>query len=762
MATPRRARRTSALNLNLEGSVGSFRIGGGPAGEGSIETLYFLTHVGLDFASPSNEALLSHIAPVREIFDFEQLEFDEIMQRDIDDARVSAELVPYLLDKNSAGLVKLFPPIIVVVLPTREGENRPADFYPEVSKFKRESTDSDPVGEGETYDVVRSGKVGAEVFEFERLLVDGEPSDHDVVGLRLNTHRTALVIVDGQHRAMALLALYRNLKDQWSDAKREPFKDYYAEWTPSYIDQFNLKKINLPIMLCTFPELDTEYGGESTLKKAARSIFLTLNKTARKVTVSRNRLLDDSDLVAHFLRLVLADVKSRDNISEQAFRIHNVELDQVEDKVALNDKVAVTGVNHIYYIIEHLLLNRPGRDVNGVRARSGARFSTRTDLDGNHLYTRLEGQDLLGEDVASNTTRLVYSSDTADLLGIAFMERYGHFIVSSFESFLPYYVHNRAVLQVEREIDEYRDRKLKPILFEGQGIGTVFERHRENLRAKIEEGYFGNEVPKLEEILASLDRTRASIDRAIADLRQARTKLYLAEVRDASKLTAKDGEYDTYVVQWLSQLYDNVFTTVAFQSALVCGFFGEVENATLLDETLELNVAEQFSEYLGQLSAFFVPTTWTAFRSLHRVLTGDLVDDGDALKPVSTNWAFRDVVYRGEMKPDQWPKYKYLFLELWQPSSEGLAESVERSRDKARRQVFAELYLFRQGEFSKEQARAVEDLTPEERSVIAKQTYDDYAKLLKELGHTVTLQAVLSRAEENDESESEESGLADE
>lgn len=75
----------------------------------------------MNFATSSNDKLLSALAPVREIFDFKSLDFDEIMQRDIDDARVSAELVPYLLDEQSKDMIKLFPPIVIVVMPIREG-----------------------------------------------------------------------------------------------------------------------------------------------------------------------------------------------------------------------------------------------------------------------------------------------------------------------------------------------------------------------------------------------------------------------------------------------------------------------------------------------------------------------------------------------------------------------------------------------------------------------------------------------------------------
>ena len=57
-------KKETALNLPLEGSVGSFNVGKGRSGQNSLEVKYFLTHVGLDFSSGSNEAVLSHLAPV--------------------------------------------------------------------------------------------------------------------------------------------------------------------------------------------------------------------------------------------------------------------------------------------------------------------------------------------------------------------------------------------------------------------------------------------------------------------------------------------------------------------------------------------------------------------------------------------------------------------------------------------------------------------------------------------------------------------------
>src|SRR5436190_4951393 len=118
----------SALDLELEGSIGSFRIGdSGSSVNRSTEVLFIETHVGFDPQIDSNDKLLKHLAPVREIFPSHLLGFDEIMQRDIDDARVSTELIPYLLDRRSRGGVKFFPPIVIVVLPVKDQSSLPGE-----------------------------------------------------------------------------------------------------------------------------------------------------------------------------------------------------------------------------------------------------------------------------------------------------------------------------------------------------------------------------------------------------------------------------------------------------------------------------------------------------------------------------------------------------------------------------------------------------------------------------------------------------------
>ncbi|MDF1659102.1 MAG: DNA sulfur modification protein DndB [Verrucomicrobiales bacterium] len=717
-------RKESALNLTLKGSCGNFNVGAGRDDQKTLPVKFFLTHVSLDFESGFDEALLNALSPVREIFDFETLDFNEIMQRDIDDARVSSELVPYLLDEKSRDLIKLFPPIIVTVLPVKEGENRPANYYPAVS-IEPEEID------GQAYEITRSGEVSKEVFEFRQPKTGDETLSHDLVRFCINTHKSRLIIVDGQHRAMALLALYRNLRDKWSDEKRAPFKDYYAEWTPNFIQKFNLKEINLPVMLCTFPSLDENYKGDFDLKKASRSIFLTLNKTARSVSTSRNRLLDDHDLLALFLRRCLSVIKSRDARSPRSMRIFNVELDQLGDKAKLTSDVAVTGVNHIYYILEHLLLD--SGDVIGCKPRGG-KFYKRSTLD--DCLDRLQGRDVLGAEIAEKIRRDNFTSDSAEKLGGIFDKEYGASVLKCYEGFELFECNNKAALWLESDIASNKDRQLRPILFEGQGIGRVFETHRTNLKQRLQEGAFTTDVPKVEATVASLDATAKRIAEAIESFKEKRTENCLSAVSNKADLRGDNGKTLPEVISWYNEFFDNVVTTVAFQAGMICGFWGEIERANASRDKEgkgKISSLLILEDYLDQLNSWFIPKSAAHFKRLVRVFRGDLKGAVAEWEIIESNRTFRSVVYRGEMQPDQWPKYKYLFLEIWEPKDETVAAMVNSELKVCRAQIFRSLYDSKKDQFCRDNLKPEEDLTVDELRKVFKDTYDSYSALLKNI-----------------------------
>ncbi len=743
---------SSALNLTLRGTFGSFSVGKTGIAQ-SIKAEYLLTHVSLDFEHGSNEELLRHLVPVRELFDIQSLGFEELMQRDIDDARVSNELIPYLLHETSPDLVKLFPPIVVVVAPLMTNERRPAPFYPLV---RVEEVPADPPTKQYPFLVTQSGATGAEAYMFERPILNEQPQDHDLVNLKLNTNKVSLVIVDGQHRAMALLALFRNLKDDWSDAMRSPYKEYYAQWPGSLIRSFDLGSVSLPIMFCTFPDLDENCSLDYDVMRASRSVFLTLNKSARSVSTSRNRLLDDNDLVSSFLRSTLSEIKNKSEQSTFSLRIHCVELDQTQNRSKISDPIAITGVNHIFHMIEHLFVGRPDEDVDRINFKR-TRRRDRVDLAVNPAgLDRLDAENNLRSEQLQSTTRTYFDDATEKQLRDLFKERIGCHIVKFFEAFQPFERHNAAVLSMNSKLDTQEDNRVKPILFGGQGMERTFEAHRDLIKIKTDR--LGPDAPSaLRASADQLDATYKKINAEIEAFKKDRADRYLASVSDKSPLKAS-GEYLSRVSSFVDELYSNIFATVAFQTAAVCIFFDGITLAS--GDFSGEEIKEEFDNYLDDLNSIFVPKTVTHVRRLVEIFKGSIngsISNWDIVERAPAT--FRQVVYRAEMQPDQWPKYKAIFLEVWAPKSENLGKYVSEEREKVRQHVLSGLLEFNVQSRSRELNKRPEHFTAAQLDGCKKRAVQNYHGFLKNvLGSNVPDIGYLEQlAEEVSDTDREES-----
>lgn len=727
----------SSLNLHLAGTVGSFKVSGAQSSSSlasatdSLEVMFFLTHVNLDFNSSNSSDLLQHLAPVREIYEPETLEFDEIMQRDLDDARVSSELIPYLLDAKNRDLVKIFPPIIVVVLPTEPDSERPADLYPKVMRIDREKAS---MGKHEATKI-RSGDISREVFEFEYPVEsDGSPRFHDFARLHLNTSRTKLVIVDGQHRAMALLAIYRNLKNEWSkDTRRQPYKDYYAEWTESYIKGFKLDQLSMPIMFCAFPDLDESYRGDYNLKKAARAVFLALNKNAKKVSDSRNKLLDDNDLISYFLRKTLSSIKGERKTS---LRIWNVELDQTLDKTKLASAVALTGVNHIYYLIEHLLLNDQEVVLSPMSARRG-NYALRSKLDEYNAIDRLNAKNMLGMDSVARLTRGSYTGEEAEKLSEQYMNSFGQVILYILKEFKPFAYFSTVTLDVHT-IVAANNQKLKSILFDGQGVQGVFEQHRSHLKDELKKDGFSNNRAEVESLITQLDAQKMEIDKTIEAIHSERALKLIDALEDKSRVYRKGAVLAPAIRGFVDKLYSNVLTTVAFQTALVSTYIGLLEQAFGVDfwyKEPEKNEAE-LTNYLACIESLFCPVKVTDLKRLVAVFEGSLVvssEDMSAHQINRTDTTFKPVVMTEEMKPDLWPKYRYILLELWRPL-DGKMEEVRQSQLVTCRQIVLQgRERVLRDRYLKEVGRGEDSLTDRQRASIKKKAVESYRTFLGNL-----------------------------
>lgn len=718
----------------LSGKIGSFRVGARTGQSGSLAVHYLQTTIGLRYTEGADAKMWSMLTPVREMFEFADLGFDDLLQRDIDDARVANELIPYVLSAEGQDFVKLFPPIVVVVMPVTVTGNRPADRYPRIHARTEPIPNAADYGEAS----LTAGEPGGEVFRIKSVVraSSGQRVDNAVDELALCSNAVKLVVVDGQHRAMSLLALHRNLQNDWGGKGREAWRDFYSQWPRSRIEQFKLDEIQLPAIFCTVPELSegSSYAGSLTMKAACRSIFLTLNKTARRVSESRNRLLDDGDLVAVLMRQALRPIKDLDIEAETPLRIWNVELDQAGTK--LSNPVALTGVNHLFYALLHTLLDEG--DVGPLSLRRRTNYGRRSQLTA--LLGRLDpSEELLSPAVRQRMTRFSFDPADASSLFPAFDARYGSTFRRMLEAFGPCQAHARAALAAETAVRSSGNSQVHAYLFEGQGFARSFDEHRRHLdeRAQAARDAGSSIPPAVADLQATAAGLEANKDKEVATFRENRARILLGEMDGRRKIWPDKGSLDQEVRRFLDSLYADVLLSVAFQAAVFCGGHEAIELSYEKSEGRQPTAAETvaaFDTLLGDLTAFFKPARLSGLQKLTEVFRGPLEQSGQAWEFRESRRTFRRIVFEGVMTPDNWPYYRYLALELWRSAPAPVKDRVALLRKRSRAAVWTNLTRRRFKEKAEVLSTRADRLDEETRQAVLKDAFADYTALVKSLG----------------------------
>jgi hypothetical protein len=725
----------SALNTPIRGTTGTFTVSSNETGSSSTEVRYLLTHATLTDTG-ANSQLLRMLCPVREVFNLDELDFDEIMQRDINDARVAQELIPYLLDTKNAGHVKLFPPIVAVVVPLSSMSARPGKYYAPVVKSEEEIAGSQQFAKMRLV----SGAPGAEhfAFEFYRDKATGREVENSAT-LTLASERCALAIVDGQHRAMALLALFRNLKNDWAQANRQAYEQYYKIWPKSEIEKFKLDDLQLPLIVCTFPGLDDANNTELDVVTAARNIFLTLNKNARQVSTSRNRLLDDNDVVSECLRKTLSTVKNYDAASASPLRIWNMELDQEGEASKIDSEVALCGVSHLYYVAQYLLFT--GKQVTGPKPISSkGRPSTKLD----EAFTRLGLDDEITADQRDLARRNNYTSHIADLITGRWEERYGRVFLALLSRFYPLACFARATLFLRAQLLDNRSVRAESLLFQGQSSARSYQRFKEMLDARRKEDSDPRwNAPHMEAVSKAFAHQIGECDDAIESMREERANLLLENLPSKGKVfRSADGRVIESLRQELDTLYSDVFTSVAFQAALLVTLTELVERPSLRSGEFLTVSDSDVDKYLEQLHAAFVPRTQAGLERFIAIFGSELKIEGGDISIVRTATSFRSLVYSAEMKPDAFPAYRYVLLEMLDRKSWEGAEDLEKEIDKARSDVLQGAYVRELNAHCVSLGIAPEKATRADREVVLNRVTQRYQRWLSiVVGRSVSVSA---------------------
>jgi hypothetical protein len=428
----------------IDGTYGQFVT---PAG-----TIHYLeTKARLAGDSSCYTDLTKFLVPAREALEIRQMNFNQLLQRDLDDHRIAKDLLEYVLRPPVTGLPGFFPPIVAILLPF-DSQERPVDAFP-VPTAPNVETDHQF---GMEFHNVTYGNA----FRTQFLAADKQNLNRIPYGvIRWNPEHTKLVIMDGQHRAMALLAIERTVNNSWNASRKGArYEPFYRERVRSLLAaaksaaaEVNLNQIEQPVTICWFPDAANE-AIRPQPHKAARKLFVDVNNTAKPPSRSRLVLLSDTELENVFARELLN--KLRDAEWEDRLPLYAVEYDNPRENmttprrwsVVSNLEIlkacvvrAVFGPEQIINKMDYSLSGRPNwRDMDDFM---------RKQLCVGELFPKhfADGPRPMERDRLGHEYFPINDDELRRKLIAAFYEKWGSGILSLLSAVAPYAAHIRAI-----------------------------------------------------------------------------------------------------------------------------------------------------------------------------------------------------------------------------------------------------------------------------------------------------------------------------
>ncbi|GGK45065.1 hypothetical protein Ppa06_00720 [Planomonospora parontospora subsp. parontospora] len=457
----------------VQGTWGSFST---PAGR--VDYLMTKARLGEDSDDPERQ-LTKSLSPVREIMEAGDLDFNQLLQRDLDDHRVAVSLIPYLLKPQATGPA-FFPPIVAVLLPFRH--KRPSHF-PDLDMQTVVEDD------GARWAQEQAGTS----FQVQRLLGSNDRLHPASVGkLWWNKTESQLVVLDGQHRAMALLAVERTMTNSWQNSAGARFRSFYENQVRQALQDFNhgeldLSKVEVPVTVCWFPD---QTGEGAKPHEAARKLFVDVNKEARPPSESRIILLSDAELSNVLTRRLLSEL--RNGQDESYLPLYAVEYDNPEVNSSRPARWSVlTNINLLKSTVDRCIFGPP-KYLKDVTLRFGGRPSPteqdafmREQLELTSLFPAQfeDGGFSYQRDRIGNSE---FPIGQADTISDRFAETWGRGILTVLSKTAPYAAHAKALtlLKDDWHVDDTGLTLAHDALFGGVGVFWTlrdsYEHYQEN------------------------------------------------------------------------------------------------------------------------------------------------------------------------------------------------------------------------------------------------------------------------------------------
>lgn len=282
----------------------------------------------------------------------DNLDFDLMIQRDIDEERVKKEIEPYLLDgdgkqkKNINEKIAFFPPLLAAIVHVEN--KKMLEFYPD------QLIEKDPQKPNHLirhwpglFKLTMIESNAANGYAINELEEDGEAKVHHVsknsVKLELKKARghskgAYLVVIDGQHRLKALIDVYDRAPDLLEDLLIPICVMYPPHASEKYKALYNEK---LPTVPMVFRKLFVDVNSTSKLVGGHFNILLRDNNLSS--ILCRNfcsRVLNEFGLTG--LATIEWNEKNKKNSTQiqKAYSISSVGiLDQAFEKILKKDNI---------------------------------------------------------------------------------------------------------------------------------------------------------------------------------------------------------------------------------------------------------------------------------------------------------------------------------------------------------------------------------------------------------------------------------------
>ena len=464
----------------IEGIYGTFET---PAGK----VAYLQTKAKVGGDGSTHGKLIKALVPAREALNIQEMDFNQLLQRDLDDHRIATKLIEYVLNPPANSLPGFYPPILALLLPFDQTQ-QPIEYFP----VPTESYEDDPEF-GLRFRCITHSNAYRAQFAVDK---NEDPLGIPLAVLRWNSDSAKMVIMDGQHRAMSLLAIQRTVNNSWNTvAKGARYQPFYEHHVRSWMEKANaagktidLAKIELPVTICWFPE-NPSSSVRPKPHLAARKLFVDVNNNAKPPSEARLILLSDTQLDNIFARDLLNRLR-RDERWRNKFPLFGVEYDNPDQSSTSPRRWSVmTSLDIIKDAVVRTvfgppkIINDTSASLQGQPALKDMDIRMRIQLQVDTLFPKKfnDGERAMTCENLGNLAFPLNDSDKTQKLLDKFYETWGGGILTLLSEVEPYKAHLQALQDRYTNWNpaDNNSTLAKDALFEGVGmLWTIEEGHK--------------------------------------------------------------------------------------------------------------------------------------------------------------------------------------------------------------------------------------------------------------------------------------------